>query len=59
MRSLFHAAGVYKHIMSQTLNALGAENTFRKTKQLLSFPNCFKLFVRKDNKVGQKANGLG
>lgn len=59
LRSLFRTARVHKHIISQILNVSGAENTFRRKKKVLSFPNSFNLFVRKDNKMGQKANGLG
>lgn len=32
-RCLFHAAGVYKYIISRILNVLGAENTFRGKKK--------------------------
>lgn len=30
----------------------------KKPNKLLSFPKCFNLFVRKDNKVRQKVNGF-
>lgn len=37
LRRLFHTARVHKHIISQILNVLGAENTFRRKKKCFLF----------------------